>query len=290
MENKQWKVIGAVVLVLIIGAVLFFVQKSQDGVLAGEARATGFSASEENCFRSSGCSTSYGNCIKLKCSGLGLAKDCKSKCLETSLKSVSVKEVPAYAYQKPTASAYQEPVAPASAESMENCMDSDVGYYKGTYDNDVNLYEYGVARKGATESSDYCDVDGKLVESYCLHNNNIASFKVDCINGCKNGACIPLTDCTDSDNTAPEELFYGKDSPSTMSRGTTVGPIPAGFSNEVVIDKCNVYNSSYVIESYCDKDGTVSVGAMPCPVGLNCVNGACVLRKSTTSTSSSRTD
>ncbi len=38
MIDKQWKVIGAVVLVLIIGAVLFFVQKSQDGALVGEAK------------------------------------------------------------------------------------------------------------------------------------------------------------------------------------------------------------------------------------------------------------
>lgn len=145
--------------------------------------------------------------------------------------------------------------------SSEVCVDSDGG---------TKPYVKGVASREGRTGIDFCEIYGgtgwaevkscsagqmmcSVREKYC-GNDQILALDYSCLNGCKDGACIP-DECADSD--AGMDIF---------TKGYVSTP------NGTYYDKCDVFNQS-IDEFYCAY-GSLSEYFYKCQNG--CENGACV--------------
>lgn len=128
-----------------------------------------------------------------------------------------------------------------------SCSDTDGG---------DDQYVAGSVTKADISQADKCLSPTKLTEYYC-EGNDVRSKAVTCESGfeCKDGACLELPKCVDSDN--------GKDK---FTKGTVTTP-----SNSYV-DDC--YSSTQVLEYYCDGE-SVESEKLACGTGYECKLGKC---------------
>jgi len=122
-----------------------------------------------------------------------------------------------------------------------------------------NYYNYGHIKEFVNgewiTTLDTCVNADRAEERVCV-NGHGANAYFDCTFGCKNGACVPPSDCTDSDG--------GK---NLQIKGKTCAK---GSCEE---DRCSD-DAAQVLENYCEPSQDRTGIFYPCPNG--CVNGACM--------------
>ena len=101
-----------------------------------------------------------------------------------------------------------------------------------------------------------CEKDCGIYEFYC-GNNLTWAVSMQCPAGCKDGACVQESACTDSDG---GQNYYVK--------GTALG------FNGKNSDYCFDGNTKTLVELYCDGQGNVQNIYYDCPSG--CQDGACI--------------
>ncbi|MFA5856565.1 MAG: hypothetical protein WC867_04355 [Candidatus Pacearchaeota archaeon] len=138
------------------------------------------------------------------------------------------------------------------------CNDDDVN---NEYPDGKNFYEKGIAIFDFINQTDICiDYQGyNIQEAICLDNYSVGSQFYKCPNGCKDGACINATSCTDSD--------YGKEFYKQGSCKST--------STEIV-DACITggEHDSELREGYCNSENNCVFYPFKCPNG--CKDGVCI--------------
>lgn len=156
--------------------------------------------------------------------------------------------------------------AGGACTSIINCTDSDGGKNYYTY----GKIEYVNNPAGILAEYDVCDGE-YLTERICVdatdNSKNFVKYK--CPNGCEDGVCISIINCTDTDG--------GKD---YYVRGITSGIYAHNKGPIVINDYClcgediEPYECKKILEWYCDVDGYVNSTESICPYG--CQEGVCL--------------
>lgn len=97
-----------------------------------------------------------------------------------------------------------------------------------------------------TSRYDYCVNEFQLEEAYCRDDGRLASESFDCTDGCKDGVCLRIPKCEDSDSQNP------------FVKGTVI--FSQGESKSYFSDECNFMDNppnTYVREVWCDSPSSI---------------------------------
>jgi hypothetical protein len=114
----------------------------------------------------------------------------------------------------------------ACLTKMPTCYDSDTP-------NDLNVKGYATIDGGTTKIYDFCASEvgssnkTALTQTYCDSSNKIQAKFYDCPNGCKDGACITITNQTK----APQTCYLSRWTYSFSNVGTNAGGCTAAYTH-----------------------------------------------------------
>lgn len=145
------------------------------------------------------------------------------------------------------------------SEDPSNCTDSDGGRNENVAGEATYVTSDGISHTGL----DHCNTDQTAVFEYYCIDNNYRIEHIRCESGyCSDGACLSAIECIDSDEGIEINTFGWVT--VTFSDGTEIERM----------DSCS-FDSTGVIEWYCDDDGTTSQSTWrTCDSGY-CEGGEC---------------
>jgi hypothetical protein len=147
----------------------------------------------------------------------------------------------------------------------EGCFETDDGY---------NIFRRGVCESGNQRLVDHCNEDGTLTEKYCADSGAIKWNSTACPDDytCKEGACYPTKECTDTDG--------GDD---IKTKGTVSGFEKPGVWSTFT-DYCGTAGeeAGLLKEYFCGDYEIVRHEFVECVEEYVCHNGACALSNVTT--------